>query len=348
MIRRLFLLLQCWLRLLVPARFLFVILASMNPFDRLLRDQALKSGQQVGQLSSYRAAKQLRNFRRSLVRTIKDFILIILGIFSAGLGVKGFLLPNGFIDGGCTGISMLTNLKTGVPLPVILVLVNIPFLLLGLKTLGKKFFFRGILAIIGFAVCVAFMPHWEITKETLLVAVFGGFFLGLGVGLAVRGGAVLDGTEVMAIYFSRKSTLTIGDVILVFNVLIFSVAAYVLGIDVALYSILTYLSASKTVDFVIEGIEEYTGVTIISVHHEEIVDMIMNKLGRGLTVYKGEKGFGKGGMRKHDIDIIFTVITRLEISALQAEIEKIDPNAFVVMGSIKDTRGGMIKKRPLH
>jgi uncharacterized membrane-anchored protein YitT (DUF2179 family) len=187
-----------------------------------------------------------------------------------------------------------------------------------------------------------------VTKSELLIAVFGGFSLGLGIGLAVRGGAVLDGTEVMAIYFSRKSSMTIGDVILVFNILIFTIAAYVLGIEVALYSILTYLAASKTVDFVIEGIEEYTGVTIISVHNEEIVDMIMNKLGRGLTVYKGEKGFGKGGVRRTNMDIIFTVVTRLEISSLQAEIEKIDPHAFVVMGSLKDTRGGMIKKRPLH
>lgn len=299
-------------------------------------------------MSAYRAAKQLRNFRRAVFRTVKDFLLIILGILSAGFGVKGFLLPNGFIDGGCTGISMLTNQVSDLPLPLILVGVNIPFLLLGLKTLGRKFFFRGMLAIIGFAITVALMPHIEVTDDKLLVAVFGGFFLGLGIGLAVRGGAVLDGTEVMAIYFSRKSSLTIGDVILVFNVLVFSVAAYVLGVEVALYSILTYLAASKTVDFVIEGIEEYTGVTIISVHHEEIADMITNKLGRGLTVYKGEKGFGKSGIRKHEMNILFTVITRLEVSSLQAEIDRIDPNAFVVMGSIKDTRGGMIKKRPLH
>ena len=326
----------------------------MNPFfEKLVRDQAVKSGKQVGEMSAYRAAKQLRKFRKTVIRTVKDFILIILGIFSASIGVKWFLLPIGFIDGGCTGISMLINKAFGrngidIPLSLILVAINIPFLLLGLKTLGKKFFVRGILAIVGFAICVALMPHVDVTQSELLVAVFGGFSLGLGIGLAVRGGAVLDGTEVMAIYFSRKSSLTIGDVILVFNILIFSVAAYLLGIEMALYSILTYLSASKTVDFVIEGIEEYTGVTIISVHNEEIVDMIMNKMGRGLTVYKGEKGFGKGGMRRHDMNIIFTVITRLEISTLQAEIERIDPNAFVVMGSIKDTRGGMIKKRPLH
>jgi uncharacterized membrane-anchored protein YitT (DUF2179 family) len=320
----------------------------MNPFEKLLKDQALRSGRQVGEMSAYRAAKQLRNYRTTVIRTIKDFILIALGIMSAGLGIKGFILPNGFIDGGCTGISMLVRLETEIPLPVILVIINIPFILLGLKTLGKKFFVRALLAIVGLAICVALMPPIHVTNDKLLVAVFGGFFLGLGIGLAVRGGAVLDGTEVMAIYFSRKSSLTIGDVILVFNIIIFSVAAYLLGIEVALYSILIYLSASKTVDFVIEGIEEYTGVTIISVHHEEIADMIMNKLGRGLTVYKGEKGFGKGGIRRNDMNIIFTVITRLEISSLQSEIEKIDSNAFVVMGSIKDTKGGMIKKRPLH
>lgn len=321
----------------------------MNPFfDKIVRDQAEKSGKQVGELSAYRAAKELRNFRRSVVRTVKELFLILLGILSASIGIKAFLLPNGFIDGGCTGISMLVNKVTGLPLSVILIVVNIPFLLLGLRTLGKKFFFRGMLAVIGFAISVALMPYIDITKDTLLVSVFGGFFLGLGIGLAMRGGAVLDGTEVMAIHISRKSSLTIGDVILVFNVLVFSVAAYLFGIETALYSILTYLSASKTVDFVIEGIEEYTGVTIISVHHQEIVDMIMSRMGRGLTVYKGEKGFGKGGIRRDDINIIFTVITRLEISTLQAEIERIDPNAFVVMGSIKDTKGGMIKKRPLH
>jgi uncharacterized membrane-anchored protein YitT (DUF2179 family) len=321
----------------------------MNPFlEKVFKEQALRTAKQTGQLSAYRAAKEIRNFRTTVIRTVKDFILIGLGVLSAGLGIKGFILPNGFIDGGCTGISMLIRSQTGFPLSLVLIIVNIPFILLGLRTLGKKFFLRTVIAIIGLSICVALMPPMHFTEDKLLVAVFGGFLLGLGIGLAVRGGAVLDGTEVMAIHFSRKSSLTIGDVILVFNILIFSVAAYLLGIEVALYSILIYLSASKTVDFVIEGIEEYTGVTIISVHHEALVDMIMNKLGRGLTVYKGEKGFGKGGVRRTDLNIIFTVITRLEISTLQAEIEKIDPNAFVVMGSIKDTRGGMIKKRPLH
>lgn len=324
-----------------------------NFIDKVFREQAMRTAKHTGQLSSYRAAKQLRDFRNRILRTIRDYLLILLGVLSAGVGIKGFILPNGFIDGGCTGISMLINRVSAahgvyVPLSVILVIINIPFIVLGLRTIGRRFFVRAIIAVIGLAICVALMPPMHVTDDKLLVAVFGGFLLGLGVGLAMRGGAVLDGTEVAAIFFSRKSTLTIGDIILVFNVLIFAVAAWLLGIEIALYSILIYLSAAKTVDFVIEGIEEYTGVTIISVHHEAIVDMIMNRMGRGLTVYHGEKGFGKGGVRRDDMKIIFTVITRLEISSLQAEVDRIDPNAFVVMGSIKDTKGGMIKKRPLH
>ena len=177
-----------------------------------------------------------------------------------------------------------------------------------------------------------------------MVAVFGGVFLGAGIGLTIRGGGVIDGTEVLAIFLSRKVSLTVGDFILIFNILIFSVAAYLLSMETAMYSILTYLSASKMVDFILEGIEEYTGVTIISTHSQQIMHMIQNKLGRGLTVYSGRKGFGKSGLSNQNIDIIFTVITRLEINRLTAEVNHIDPKSFIVMQSIKDTRGGMVKK----
>jgi len=180
----------------------------------------------------------------------------------------------------------------------------------------------------------------------LLVAVFGGFFLGAGIGLTIRGGAVIDGTEVVALYLSKRFGTTVGDIITIINVIIFGVAAYQISINVALYAMVTYLAASKTVDFVIEGIEEYTGVTIISSHNEEIKEMIINKLGRGITVYKGKGGFGKMG-HTDDKNIIYTVITRLEISKLNTEIQKIDRNAFVVMTTIKDIKGGMIKKRRL-
>ena len=158
---------------------------------------------------------------------------------------------------------------------------------------------------------------------------------------------MIDGTEVLAIYLSKKKSLSVGDFILLFNIIIFSAAVYLLSITVALYSILTYLAASKTVDFILEGIEEFTGVTIISTRSGQITEMIRNKLGRGLTIYSGRKGFGKSGASDQNVDIIFTVITRLEINRLTTEIERIDPKAFIVMQSIKDTRGGMVKKRPL-
>jgi uncharacterized membrane-anchored protein YitT (DUF2179 family) len=197
------------------------------------------------------------------------------------------------------------------------------------------------------ALAVAVIPYPVVTNDKLLVAVFGGFFLGLGVGLTIRGGGVIDGTEILAISLSRTSSLTVGDFILVFNVIIFSVAAWLLSVEVALYAILTYLAASKTVDFILEGVEEFTGVTIISHKNEEIGQFIRQHMGRGLTVYSGKKGFGKRGESQVANDILFTVVTRLEISRLNNEIDRIDPTAFVVMHSIRDTKGGMVKKKPL-
>jgi len=274
-------------------------------------------------------------------------VLTGLGIASAGFGLKGFLLPNNFIDGGAVGISMLISAISGWPVSWLLCIVNLPFILLAYKVINKKFALKTAIAIGVLAFVVAAVPYPEITEDKLLVAVFGGFFLGLGIGLAMRGGSVIDGTEVLAIQLSRRIGLSIGDIILIINILIFSVAAYLLSIETALYSILTYLSASRTVTFVIEGIEEYTGVTIISIKSDEIRQAIISNMGRGVTIYKGERGLGAGHNISKEIDIVFTVVTRLEISQLNQEIEKIDPNAFVVMNSIKDTRGGMIKKRPM-
>lgn len=272
---------------------------------------------------------------------------MVLGVLSAGFGLKGFLMPNGFIDGGVMGISLLTNHQTNIPLSILIVLFNAPFLILGYRHISRIFSLKSIIAIIALAFAVAIIPYPVITDDKLLVAIFGGFFLGTGIGLAIRGGCVIDGTEVLAIHLSRKNSLTVGDFILTFNIIIFSVAAYLLSIEVALYSILTYLSASKTVDFILEGIEEFTGVTIISTHSQQITNMIQNQLGRGLTIYSGRKGYGKSGVSDENINIIFTVITRLEVNRLTTEVERIDPNAFIVMQSIKDTRGGMVKKIPL-
>lgn len=297
--------------------------------------------------SRYRLAKSLYRLRKNNKQLVKDGFLILLGIISAGFGLKSFLLPSHFIDGGATGISLLISDVTDFPIYIIIVLVNIPFILLGLKQFGREFTIKTIIAIIGFAICLATINYPTVTEDKLLVAVFGGFFLGLGIGLAVRGGSVLDGSEVLALFISRKTGATMGDVILVINVFIFAAAAYILGINAALYSMLTYMAASKTIDFLIEGIEEYTGVTIISPKNEEIAGMITEKLGRGITVYNGSGGYGKRGYVTQDQQILFAVITRLEISKMKTEIDLIDPYAFVVMHSIKDTKGGMIKKRPL-
>lgn len=296
--------------------------------------------------SDYKMARAYRELRIILVRWLKDFFLITIGVFSAAFGLESFLLPNSFIDGGATGISLLISELAGIPLYVLIIVVNIPFIVLGYKILGTGFAAKTAMAITGLAIVVAFVHFPNITKDHLLIAVFGGFFLGAGIGLSVRGGAVIDGTEVLAIYLSRKLGTTIGDIIIIVNILIFSAAAYFLSIEIALYSMITYLSASKTLDFIIEGIEEYTGVTIISTHTEELSQMISEKLGRGVTIYSGKSGYGKKG-KKQDIDIVYSVVTRLELNKLNTEIEKIDPNAFVVMNSIKDTKGGMVKKRPL-
>lgn len=295
--------------------------------------------------SKYQHAKEIREAKVTIKRLFKDFFLISFGVLSAGFGLDGFLLPNDFIDGGAVGISLLIRAVTDFPLSVILIIVNIPFILLGFRIVSKEFAIKTAIGIVALSLAVAIVPYPEITHDKLLTSVFGGFFLGLGIGMAMRGGGVIDGTEVLAITLSRRTSLTIGDVILLINVVIFSVAAYVLSIETALYSMLTYLAASKTVDFVIEGIEEYTGVTIVSLKPMEIKKMIIEEMGRGVTVYKGERGFGKTGYTEGEVKIVYTVITRLEVSKLNLEIEKIDPNAFVIMTSIKDTKGGMIKKR---
>ena len=319
----------------------------MIPVFQYIIVETLKLKNKKQKLPSKQFEKQIINAKVEFTHLIRDSFLIGLGILSACFGLKGFLLPNSFIDGGVTGISLIVTELTGIPLSVLLVAINIPFLIMGFSTISRKFALRSIVAIVLLAISVHFIQVPIITDDKLLIAVFGGFFLGLGIGLSIRGGSVIDGTEVLAVFVSRKTSLTIGDVILVFNVLIFLVAAYVFTIEIALYAILTYLAASKTVDFVVSGIEEYVGVTIISDHYDEIRLAIIEKLGRGCTLYSGKKGYAKRGETLKQTEIVYTLITRLELARLHTEIDKIDKDAFVVMHSIKDAKGGMIKKRPM-
>jgi len=320
----------------------------MNPiFQNIMIDVATRSKAKE-QPSSTKLYKELKELKIEIKSFVKNSFLICVGTISASFGLKGFLLPNSYIDGGVTGISLLISELSGVSLSVLLIIFNIPFLLLGFSAINKVFTFKSLIAVLLLSFLIFIVPYPVITQDKLLVAVFGGFFIGLGVGLSIRGGAVLDGTEILAVFLTRKSSLTIGDIILIFNIIIFSFAAYVLSIEVALYAILTYFVASKTVDFIIDGIEEYIGVTIISGYSNEIRLTIIEKLGRGCTIYLGQKGYAKRGEELKSVDIVYTVITRLEMTKLKAEIEKIDKDAFIIMNSIKDAKGGMIKKRPLE
>lgn len=290
----------------------------------------------------------LRIRKIKITRAVKDTVFVTLGVLSATLGLKGLLLPNGFLDGGVMGISLLVNATTDVNLSVMIVVINFPFIIIGYTQVSKIFAIKTLVAIVALSVTLAFIHFPLITDDKLLISFFGGFFLGLGIGLSIRGGCVIDGTEVLAIYTSRKTALTVGDFILILNIVIFSVAAYLINMGTALYAILTYLVASKTVDFVVHGIEEYTSVLIVSEKSDDIQSAIINRMGRGVTILKGKSGFGKTGRKEREMDVIYTVITRLELQKLKTEIAKIDPEAFVVENSVNDIRGGMIKKRPLQ
>jgi uncharacterized membrane-anchored protein YitT (DUF2179 family) len=279
----------------------------------------------------------------------KDAILIIPGILSAGMGLKGFLLSSHFIDGGVTGVSMLLANIFGFPIAILIFVINVPFLWLGYRKLGITFAVKSTLAIAGLSLCLAFIKFPDVTPDKLLTAVFGGVFIGAGIGLAMRGGAVLDGTEIAALLVSKKTQLMkVSDFILILNVIIFAAAAFFISIESALYSILTYLAASKMIDFILNGIEQYTGVTIISTHSEAIRKAITENLGRGVTIYQGKSGYGKDGLINDPRDIIFTVATRFEIPSLKQTILKTDPKAFIVQQSVDDTTGGLLKRKGIH
>ncbi len=279
-----------------------------------------------------------------LGRELKNAALIAAGILSAALGIHGFLLHSGLIDGGVTGISMLLSRVTGGPLAVLLPLVNLPFLVIGYRQLGLAFAVRGALAIAGLALALGFIHFPVVTDDMVLDAVFGGFFVGAGIGLAVRGGGVLDGTEIAALLISRHSALVkVGDVILAFNVVLFVAAMAVLGVEPALYSILTYMAAARTLDFIIHGIEEYTSITIMSDHNEFIRRRITGELGRGVTVYRA-----RGGMTGDERDILYCVVTRLEIGRVNTIIRETDPKAFVILQPLADVHGGTVRRRVHH
>src|SRR3954452_19730773 len=279
-------------------------------------------------------------FRRELL----NLLLIAAGIGAAAFGLKGFLLSSNFIDGGVTGVSMLLAKVTTLPLAVWLPLVNAPFIALGYRQMGGAFAARSALAIAGLSTVLAIAHFPDVTADRLLTAVFGDFFIGAGIGLAMRGGAVLDGTEIAALLISKRShLLKVGDVILAFNVALFLAAMTILGVEPALYSILTYVTAARTLDFVIYGLEQYTAITIVSARSASIRERIVRELERGVTVYKGF-----GGLTGAEQDILYCVVTRLEIGKVKSIARAVDPHAFIVSHPLADAEGGVVKRAALH
>ncbi len=279
---------------------------------------------------------------------LKDTFLILLGIGSAGMGLKGFLMSSNFIDGGATGISMLLSEIFGVSLAVLIPLVNLPFIVMAYRFIGRTFAIRSVLAIAGLALCLLVVPYPDVTPDSLLTAIFGGFFIGAGIGLAMRGGAVLDGTEALALLVSRKSRfLKVGDVILILNVFIFSAAVFFLSVESALYSMLTYFAAFKTIDFIVNGIEQYTAVMIVSERFTEIRQSIQEK-GWGVTSLQSHQGFGKRGEQEQTHDVLYVIVTRLELSRLMDAIFEIDSKAFVSQSALENVDGGKVKSMTVH
>lgn len=277
---------------------------------------------------------------------LEDIVYSSIGVLLAAYALKGFLLPHLFLGGGVTALAILVRQFVDIPFPIVLVLANLPFILLGKFLINLRFAVKTFLSIVGLALCLQFIDFPTVTSDLSLISAFGGVFLGLGIGLAMRGGCSLDGIEVVALFTIRKSGFSMSEIIFAINILIFLVAALNFGMEIALNSILTYYTASQAIDFVVEGLDEYTGVTIISGKSEDIKRTLVMDLGRGITVYKGRRGFMKESFEvSQDCEIVFTVITRLEVRRLKNLVYRIDPKAFVFTNSIKETAGGILKRK---
>lgn len=281
---------------------------------------------------------------------IKETVFVLLGVLSFAFALKGLLIPNNFFDGGVTGIGLLITKYYKLNIATVIVLVNVPFIIFGAYQVGMRFALKTLLAMILLGLCLWFIDFGHISNDKLIVSVFGGFFIGLGVGLGMHGGCALDGIEILASYTWKRMGFSLSEIIMGMNTIIFLVAAVYFGLEVAFYSMLTYFVATKTIDYVVEGIEEFTGVTIVSAgKSDEIKEALVERLGKGITVYKGERGFMKGKFSESSpADIIYTVVTRLEVRKIRNALHAIDPKAFIFTSSIKEATGGILKQKARH
>jgi uncharacterized membrane-anchored protein YitT (DUF2179 family) len=281
--------------------------------------------------------------KRSIIKFVWEYLQIFLGIVLASIGLKAFLLPNGFLDGGVTGIAILLQNQFDVNISILLVLCSIPFFVLGYFTVSKRILIKSVISIITLAIFIQLENFSEVTDDKLLIAIFGGLFMGVGIGIAIRNGSVLDGSEILGVFMNDRFGISIGKVILFFNVILFGITATLISLEVALYSILTYIVTAKVTDLVIEGFEDFIGVMIVSKKYPEVKRAIMSQLGAGLTVYQGEKGYGSKG-ETFNLQIIHTIINRIDIKKLYRITDKIDPDAFIVEFDVNNIKGGVLRR----
>ena len=276
----------------------------------------------------------------------KNLLQIIVGSGMAVLAMKGFMMPNRFLDGGVTGISLLLHELTHINISILVIAFNLPFIYLGYKRIGKTFAVQTTIAVFLLAIGLLFLDIPPITTDKLLIAIFGGILIGTGVGLVIRSGGVIDGAEVIAVFTKRRTGFSNSEIIMLFNTFIFAGAAFHFGLETAMYSLITYFAATRATDYIVDGIEQYTAVNIISSQHDQVKDYLVNGLGKGITVYKGERGYLPGSFDiKTDSEIIVAIVTRLETNQIENAIMEIDPKAFVYIQSIKEATGGILKAK---
>ena len=281
------------------------------------------------------------------VWSIKNILHILLGTGLAMLAMKGFMIPNKFLDGGMTGIAILLHEIFHINISILVIALNMLFIYLGYRKIGKTFAVQTTIAVLLLSVGLLLININPITTDKLLIAIFGGLLMGTGVGLVIRGGGVIDGAEVIAVFTRRKVGFSNSEIIMLINCIIFAVAALEFGIETAMYSVITYFTATRATNYVVDGIEEFTAMNIVSSQQEEIKKFLVNELGKGITVYKGERGYLPGSFDiKTDCEIIVTIVTRLEIKQIQDTLMIIDPKAFVYVQSIKEATGGILKAKP--
>ncbi|MEM9548793.1 MAG: YitT family protein [Bacteroidota bacterium] len=275
--------------------------------------------------------------------TTSEVIQIAFAIFLASIGLKAFLLPNGFLDGGVTGIAILISELLHINVSILFPIISIPFFVIGFFSVTKRILIKSIISILALALMIHFENFESITDDKLIIASFGGLFLGCGIGLAIRNGSVLDGSELLGLYFNNKYGFSIGSIILAFNIILFGITALVLTPEIAMYSILTYLVTGKAIDFTIQGFENYVGLMIISKHSKELEDGFLKKIGQGITVYQGIKGYGKNGITEMN-EIIHVVVNRIDVRRIHRMIEDVDEDAFIIEFDVNDVKGGKIRR----